>query len=60
MAGLGGLEHWSLGVGRGLMDARRLVVLPGVVVTSIADGSGKVYAMIPPEGGTAEDGGGGS
>ena len=56
--GLGGVEQWSLRVGCGLIDARRLVALSGVMVTSMADGTGKIYAVIPPEDGMAEDGGG--
>ena len=60
MAGLDRVEQSSLGVRRGLMDACRLVALSGVVVTSTADGPGKVYAMLPLEDGTTEDGGGGS
>ena len=40
------------------MDVRRLMELSGVVVTSTRDGSGKIYATIPPEDGRAEDGGG--
>ena len=58
MSGLYGMEKWSLGVGCGLMDAHRLVVLSSVVVMSMVNGPGKVYAMISPEDGMAEDGGG--
>ena len=39
------------------IDARRLVTLFGVVVTSTAEETGKIYAVIPPEDGMAEDGG---
>ena len=58
--GLDGVEQWSLRVGRRLIDARKLVALSGVVVTSTTDGTGKIYAVILPEDGMAEDGGGGS
>ena len=58
MVSLGGVEQWSLRVGRGLIDARTLVALSGVVVTSTTDGTGKIYAMISPEDGMVVDGGG--
>ena len=54
--GLGDVEQWSLGVGRGLMDACRLVALPCVVVTSTTDRPDKVYEMVPPGDGKVEDG----
>ena len=57
--GLGDVEQWSLGVGRGLIDARRLVALSSVAVTSTADRTGKIYTVIPPEDGMAKDCGGG-
>uniref|UniRef100_N1QWJ4 Mitochondrial uncoupling protein 3 n=1 Tax=Aegilops tauschii TaxID=37682 RepID=N1QWJ4_AEGTA len=41
------------------MDACRMVALSGVVVASTAVGLGKAYALIFPEDGTVEDGGGG-
>ena len=56
--GLGGVEQWSLGVGRGLIDALWLVALFVVVVTSTADGAGMIFAMISPEDGMPKDGGG--
>lgn len=59
-AGLDRVEQSSLGVRRGLMDACRLVALSNAMVTSAADGPDKAYAMIPPEDGMVEDGGGGS
>lgn len=58
MVGLGGVEQWSLSVGRGLIDALRLVALSGVMVTSTADGTCRIFAVIPPKDGMAEDGGG--
>ena len=60
MAGLGGVEQWSLGVGRSLVDSLRLMALLGIIVMSTTDGPGNVYAMIPPDDGMVEDGGGGS
>ena len=44
---LGGVEQWGLSVGCGLMYACRLVAFSDVMVTSMADGPGKIYAMIP-------------
>jgi hypothetical protein len=58
MACLGGVAQWGLGDGSGLMGARRMVAMSGVVVASTAEGPGKVNALIPPEDGTAEDGSG--
>ena len=60
MVGLGGVKQWSLGVGRGLIDAQRLVALSGVLVTSTAYGTSRIFAAIPSEDGIVEDGGGGS
>ena len=47
----------DLGDGRVVMNARRAVALSGVMATSIA-GLAKVIALISPEDGYAEDGGG--
>ena len=53
--GLGGVEQWSLRVGRGLIDARRLVDLSVGLMTSMTYRNDKIYAVIPPEDETAED-----
>ncbi|KAE8812075.1 Kinesin-4 [Hordeum vulgare] len=54
--GLGGMVQWSVADGRVWLDVRRMVALFGVVVTSMADGTVKIYAVIPPEDETLEDG----
>ena len=56
--GLGSVARWGLGDGRVWMDACRMVALSVVVVAPMAERSGKVNALIHPEGGTAKDGGG--
>jgi hypothetical protein len=37
------------------LDVHRLVPLSDIVMTSTADGTSKIYALIPPEYGTAAD-----
>ena len=58
--GLSGMARWSIGVGGGLMDARRLVVFSGVAAAAAAVGPGKVNARIPLKDGTVVDGSAGS
>lgn len=58
-ASLGGMVQPDLNTGHRLMGVRRRVALSGILVASTAKGSGKINALITPEDGTAEDGGGG-
>jgi hypothetical protein len=57
LAGLSGMEQWSLGDGRGLMNSRRTVALSSIMVTSTA-GLSRFDAGTINEDGLEEGGGG--
>ncbi|KAE8779946.1 putative GMC-type oxidoreductase [Hordeum vulgare] len=58
--GISGVEQSSLSVGRGWIDAHGLVSLFGAVLTSMAYGTGSIFAVFPPGDGMVKDGSGGS
>ena len=58
-ADLGGMRLQGVGGRHVLMDEGKMVALSSIVVVSTTVGPAKAYALISPEDGATEDGGGG-